>query len=117
MTFATDMSSMALQLLTDFGRAVTCTRVTEGAYNPSTSETLAGTTTTFSGYGYPYPWTALEVDNEFILNTDMRMILSVTTKPQVGDTLVVDGSTYRIMNVGTITAQTSDVVYELQLRI
>ncbi len=117
MTFASDMQSLASSLLTEFGRAVTFSRYVEGEYNPMSSETGAGTATTYSAVAYPYPYNINEIDNQLILKRDIKLITYTTALPLVGDTVTLDTVVHRVMGVDIITAQSSNVVYELQLRI
>lgn len=116
MTFATRMQSTALNLLTKYGRSVTLTRVTEGTYNPETSDTGVSFTTTFSGYGHPSPYSVQELDNELILLTDIKLLFYSTTVPSIGDTASIDNLSYRVMSVQKLNAQGQNIVYILQLR-
>lgn len=117
MTFATNMQSVASRLLTKYGRVVTLTRVTEGAYNPSTSDAADGATITYSGVAHPSPYTVAEIATGTVTVGDVRLLIYTTTAPLIGDTAVVDTVTYRVMNVDRVSVQGQDIIYRLQLRI
>lgn len=115
--FSTSLSDAATSLLTNFGESVTFERVTEGSYNPSTSDVGASTTTTFTGYGHPGPFSNNEIDGELIRATDISLITKVSTEPQEGDTVTLSSTEYRVMSVTKLRAQGVNIVYRVQLRI
>lgn len=120
MSFATNMVALARRQLEAFGRTVNLVRVTEGAYNVATGATAAATTANYSAYGLPDGYNSLEVDGTSIRNSDIKLWLSTPTTgevPLVGDTATIDSVVHRIVNVGKITAQGSNLIYELQCRI
>lgn len=117
MTFATNLQGVALQLLTNYGRSISLQRVTEGAYNTSTSTLASGTTTSYSGYGHPSPYTSNELANVDLLSTDIKLILYSTTMPLVGDVVTIDSVIYRVLSVQKVNAQGVNIIYKLQLRV
>lgn len=117
MTFATNMQAVASNLLTKYGRSVSFSRTVEGAYNPATSDTGSGTTTSYTGLAHPVPYTVAEIATGVVTVKDVKLLTYCTTLPLIGDTAIVDGEVYRIMNVERVSAQGSNIVYRLQLRI
>ena len=120
MSLATNNIALARRLLTKYGRAISLTRVTEGVYNVATGATAASSTTNYSAKGYPDGYNSFEADGTLIRLNDTKLWISTPTTgevPEVGDTLVIDSKTLRIMNVGIINAQGVNVLYKLQCRI
>lgn len=116
MTFASDMYNMANTLLTTFGQSLTFTTYTMGSYSPSAGTLSVSSSSTYSAKGYPYPYKLYLVDGELIKHNDVQLIMTSTTVPKQKDTVVLDGSTYTVISVEKITAQGSNVAYNLQLR-
>lgn len=120
MSLSTTMIALARKQLEDKGRAVALVRVTEGAYDVTDGTVGAATTVNYSAYGLPDGYNSLEVDGTSVRNSDIKLWLSTPTTgevPLVGDTATIDSVVHRIVNVGKITAQGSDLIYELQCRI
>lgn len=119
MTAFTDgLTATALRLLTKYGEAVSLSKTVEGSYNTANGTVGAGTTTTYTGYGAPTSYDKTEVDGEIIKATDIRLILNKTsTVPEQGDTCVLNGTTYRVLDVKHTRASGVDIVYILQLRV
>ena len=120
MSLSTTMITLARTQLEDKGRAVSLERVTEGAYDVTDGTVGAATTVNYSAYGLPDGYNSLEVDGTSVRNSDVKLWLSTPTTgevPAVGDTATIDSVVHRIVNVGKITAQGSNVLYELQCRI
>ena len=116
--FSDEIKAVALDLLTEFGEAITFTRVTEGAYNPATLTTATGSTTTFSGYGVPTNYGTREVDLEIVQQSDIKLYVNATsTEPAVGDTVSIDSKDYRVLNIIKYAINSENVLYELQLRV
>lgn len=118
MSLGTRMATTALTLLTNYGEAVSFTRVVEGAYNVATSTTAAGTTTNFSGYGAPLNYTKQEIDGDNVKDTDILLIVNqVSSVPVPGDVVTINSIDYRVMNVDRTRANGVDVIFTLQLRV
>ena len=116
MSFASSLQAVAQSLLSTYGRSVTMTRVTEGEYDPQTSGVTTTSSTTYTGYGHPSPYSVAEIAGAGVLATDIKLMFYGTTTPLVGDTASIDSASYRIMNVQKISAQGSNIIYTLQLR-
>lgn len=117
MSFATNMQSTALRLLTTYGESVSFTRTVEGEYNPITSEAAPSVTSSYNGYGHPSPYNKNEIDGTVILASDVSLLSYLTTVPIVGDVATLDNVAHRVMNVQKIRAQGLNIIYRLQLRI
>lgn len=117
-TFSDEMAAVALELITEFGEAVTFTRTTEGAYNSATGTTASATTSNFAGVAVPQNYDSEEIDGTNILQSDLRLITNaVATRPEPQDQVSIDSVLYRVINVSRITVNSNDVAYELQVRV
>ena len=117
-TFSDEMAAVALDLIKEFGEAITVTKTAQGAYDPSTGTMGTGATTTVTGYGVPQNYTARDKDLESIEEGDVRLFINaVSTAPERGDTVTLDSVDYRVMEVTKYAINSSNVLYELQLRI
>lgn len=114
MSFADNMASV----LADLGEVVTITRVVEGSFDPTTGTSTPSTETTASAYGVAEPYNSSEIDGTNVLRTDAKITLSkISTRPEVGDTITMDGVTYRVMDVYPVRMSGSDIVYQVQGRV
>ncbi len=116
MSFASNMQATALRLLTKYGQAMSVSRVDEGAFVPSTGAVGSGSTTSFSGYGYPDAYTIDEIDNVTILATDIQLYIRVSQEIKVGDVIVFDGVDHRVMDAENINTQAQNIIYRCQIR-
>lgn len=120
MSLSTTMVALARKQLEDKGRAVALVRVTEGAYNVADGTVGAATTVNYSAYGLPDGYNSFEVDGTTVRNADVKLWLSTPTTgevPAVGDTATIDSVVHRVVNVGIVNTQATNVLYELQCRI
>ena len=116
-TFSDNLTTVAKNLLLQFGESVSFRREVEGVYDPATSTTGADTVTLYTGNAAPSKYSAFERRAEYIEQNDVKLLLEKTTEePQVGDTAVVTGLTHRVMMVSKTVAQGADIIYTLQLR-
>lgn len=70
-----------------------------------------------NAYGYPAGYASQDVDGTVVLASDIRLTLElITPRPRVGCMAVVNGTTYRVMNVRIVRKAGEDVVYVCQLR-
>jgi hypothetical protein len=119
-TFGIRMQGVATSLLSKYGDAtVTFTRVTPGAFIPTTGGAAAGSTLTYTSQGVSTNYNSQEINNTTILYTDLKYLIKVTTQtPAVNDTVVLeDGQTYRVMSVLQENVQDVDICWTVQLRI
>lgn len=119
MSFSTNLIAVARRLLNTYGEELTFTRVAEGAYDPSNGTVGAGSTTNYTADSAPVAYNANEVDNTTIKANDIGLWIEkpASETPAVGDTVVLNSATYRIINIETYRAQGTDIVYKAQLRL
>jgi hypothetical protein len=118
-TFAQRMQASATRLISKYGDApVTFTRITPGAFVPSTGAVGSGSTLTYVAQGVSSAFTSQEINGSTVLFNDLKYVIDVTTQvPAVNDTVVLSGVTYRIMSVITDSAQNTNICHTLQLRV
>ena len=111
-------SANAIRLLKAKGEAVQVTFPASPAFDPITGEAVTGgVPVVLNGYGYPSQYKAADVDGTVIKSGDVRLVLGVMdTRPVAGCAVLVDGVTYRAMNITAIRESGSDVLYIVQLR-
>jgi len=118
MSLAGTLTTIATQLITQFGEAVTFSREVPGEYNPETGETLPGDVVTYTAFGVPENYTSKEIDNVTIIQGDRKVTIYKTTLvPQVNDAITLNGADYRVMNVEQIRAQGQDIIFQMQVRV
>lgn len=103
----------------DFGRDVTLTQLTPGAYTSSSGASAAATTTNYSTRGLILGYRDHLVDGTLIKQGDRKGILKakdLTTVPAVGDKLTVGSVIYTIEHVKPNELGGTDFVYIVQLR-
>lgn len=116
--FSNEMAAVALELLTEFGEVVSFTREVKGAYDPDTLSIPTLSTITFSGYSVPVNYGAGEIDREIIQQSDIKLYVNaMSTIPEIGDTVLLNSVSYRVLNVIKYRVSGSTVLYELQVRI
>jgi len=91
------LSASATTLITKFGRQLTYTRTTKGAYDSATG-TTSDTTSTFQKYGCVFDYSETEVNGGTILQGDRR-VLSEPHEYQVNDTVSIDSKDYRVISI------------------
>jgi len=115
-SFYSNLAAVATRLLTDKGQSLTFTRQVTNFFNPATGkdETYE---TTIAGNGAAFDYHRTEVDGTRIQKGDIRLLFEATTSaPAIGDTTVVDGAAYRVMDVTPTSPGGTVVLYEIQLR-
>lgn len=108
----------AIRLLKAKGEAVQVTFPASPAFDPVTGDAAAGgVPVVLDGYGYPGQYKAAEIDGTVIKSGDVRLVLGVLdTRPVAGCSVLVDGVTYRAMNITAIREAGHDVLLIVQLR-
>tara|TARA_R110000823_G_scaffold203197_2_gene334053 strand:+ start:1247 stop:1597 length:351 start_codon:yes stop_codon:yes gene_type:complete len=115
MTFAYgSLATKAATLITKFGRQLTFTRTTKGAYNTVTG-TKADTTSVFSNYGCVFDYVASEVNGSTILQGDRR-ILSEPYSYLVNDSVSLDGKVYVVVSISENKPADTLLSVDLQVR-
>jgi hypothetical protein len=121
MSIAT-MPATALRLLTKYGKSVTFTRVTQGAYDPATS--TAPTTTTSTAVkalveDYNKQTDGAAFVNGLVLEGDKKVTVAATAlgfTPTPGDQVGFDGGVLTVKNVKATFAGEVAATYELHVR-
>ncbi len=117
-TFSNEMDALALELLTEFGEAVSFTRTTEGAYDSATGTTGTSSDLVFTGFGSPQDYDTKDIDGLLVEEGDVKLYVNATsTSPARGDAVTLDSKVYRVMRVRRFAINSADVLYELQIRI
>ena len=112
------MVATARGLLDSLGETITFTRVVESAFDPTDGSVTNGTPVVYTAACAPTQYSKQEIDETLILSNDIRLIIEkpASETPTQGDTCVVDSITYRLMDVTTIRAQGTNILYIAQLR-
>jgi len=93
----TGLQSSAKALLEKFGRQLTFTRTTKGAYSASSGQT-SDSTSTFQKYCCVFDYLASEVNGGTIQQGDRR-ILSEAHEYEINDEVSLDSKTYRVISI------------------
>ena len=111
-------AAQAAKLLDKFGEAVTITFAGNPAFDPITGEPATPTAdTSYTAKGYAGKYFSADIDGSVIQANDIRLILEIIAqRPERGCTALVDGTTYRVMDVQAIRKTGVDVIYICQLR-
>lgn len=104
-------------LINDFGDAGSFTRVTQGAIDQATGEQSPSTTTPINGTITPIlRYMNNEINGESVLRTDGYVYFS-GGEIEVGDTAVLNGETFRAVDVAKLKSVSGTLVYQkVQLR-
>lgn len=118
--FSDNMAAIATSLITEFGETCSFSRNVLGTYDPSTSTSTIGSTTTFSGVCFQDAYNTAELDGSIsIERSDIKLLVSPIATgeaPSISDTVTFSSVTYRIMNVDETTTNGVTVLFELQVR-
>jgi len=108
------LEKTAERLIKKFGAEYTFTRTTKGAYDPATG-TTSDTTSTFTKSGVLFDYSDSDIGDQTILAGDRRLLAEAHTY-EVGDTLVVDGSTFRVVSISNNQPAGTLLSADLQIR-
>lgn len=113
------LSSDFADVLSELGEPATVTRVVSGGvYDPATGGATPSVTESFTAYAVAEPYDTSEIDGTNILRTDSKITLSkIDQRPEVSDTITMDGRVYRVMMVYPVRFSGADVVYQVQGRV
>lgn len=111
-------AATAQRLLERFGRAVTLTRKTPGAYDPATGAPGAGTTATHAGTAALFDYQQKDIDGTHIRVGDQRAYIApdLAVTPQTGDTLTVGGDTWSVIASRPLAPAGVIVLHDVQVR-
>lgn len=117
MSFYSDMAATALELLTEFGAAVTLPRTTGGSIDPIDGYTVAGSDASVTTTGLLLPYKDSMIDGTRILSGDKELVLSNEQAPLPSDKPTIGGENWSIVSIKTIKPDAATpVVYFCQLR-
>jgi len=118
MTFYSRMAATALRLLTKFGKPVTLTRTSGGAYSPVTGPILAGTDASVTTTGLIKPYPNRLIDGTRIQSGDREIVLSSEHTPLMDDKPNIGGQVWNIINIKTVKPDdATPVVHFVQVRL
>jgi hypothetical protein len=111
------IAQTAATLLARYGEPVTITFPVVGDYDAITGEPAPAPDQILSATGVGYTG-QYNLHDELgpISAGDIRLVLSLATRPMNGCLAAVDGATYRVVDVTTVRKSGADVVYICQLR-
>ena len=108
----------ALSLIAKYGKSITLTTVTAGAYNPSTGvSTPTEVAATVKAIIEEYNGWAIA--NNLVEAGDKKVSIAASAlaaRPSPTDKLTIDGKIYTIVSVKAYSSGTQDALYELQAR-
>jgi hypothetical protein len=122
MSLDTTIPPLALTLIAKYGKTITYTRVTQGAYDPATGLTSAGAAaTTMKALVEDYQKQAdgAAFVNGLVLEGDKKITAaskSFTAVPVPGDRVTVETNVLTVKNVKTTYAGEVAALYELHVR-
>jgi len=116
MSFYDDMAAVALELLDEFGQAVTLPRTTGGSVDPITGIVTPGTDASVVTTGLLKPYPDAMIDGARILSSDRELVLSDEQVVNPTDKPLIDGEEWSIVNIKTINPAGTVVCYFVQVR-
>lgn len=108
------LAKTATNLLAKYGRGLTFTRTSKGAYDPATGKT-SDTTSTFTKNCVLFDYRDADINGQTILAGDRRAVAEAHTY-QVGDTVAIGSDTFRVISVSNNQPGDTALVSELQIR-
>jgi hypothetical protein len=108
------LQNSATALLQKFGRQLTFTRTTKGAYSAATG-TTSDSTATFDKYCCVFDYSASEINNGTIQQGDRR-ILSEPYEYELNDTVSLDSKVYRVIGISENKPAGTLLSVDLQVR-
>jgi hypothetical protein len=108
------LQSSASALLQKFGRQLTFTRSTKGSYNPATGK-AAETISTFTKYACIFDYSNADIGTLTIEAGDRRLLAEFADY-NVGDTVSIDGSVYRVVSISANQPASTGLSVDLQVR-
>lgn len=108
----------AVEIISDLGKSVTWTSV-QATYNESSGSVTASDTPYTVAASPPEPYSVRMVDGSTILATDFRLTIAardLTFTPKVGDKVLVDTDTFRVVGLTRIYSGDLVCTWEAQCR-
>jgi hypothetical protein len=121
MAFYDEMAVMALELITEFGQAVTLRDTVRGGYNPSTGETTPDTISEQTAQGILLDFTGQEFQTNSVIKVgDKKLKIAasgLSTPPALLSKVVIQGKVWSIVPpLKEINPAGTPLLYELQVR-
>jgi hypothetical protein len=108
------VKSTASSLLSKFGQQLTFTRTANSTYDPDTG-TATTSSSTYTKYACAFDYTDRERAEGTIQAGDRRLLAEGHTY-EIGDSVSLNGDTYRIVNISNIQPGDTAVACNLQIR-
>lgn len=108
------MQATSTRLLTENGLPYAVTR--KGAISMQGGKEVHQPDRAFTASGVRVDYDPKEIDGEFILAADVRIVFSAEPELLVGDLVNVDGKQYRILRPNPIKPRALVISYRAQLR-
>jgi len=115
MAFYDDMQDVATELLTEFGKSITFSRITK-TFNKITGKNTTATTATTATVGVEIPINQRLVDGTRIQSGDRSLIIDASYAPVMADTVSLSGETWSIVEIQPIKPADTVIAYRLQVR-
>ena len=112
MTFYSELAEVAVELLTEFGQAVTLTRTTGKSIDPVTGDITAGTSDDQETIGVIKPYSESLIDGTLIQVGDKEAIIMATIAPLTSDRI----NGMQIIKIIKINPAGTVLVYKVQVR-
>jgi hypothetical protein len=112
MTFYSELAEVAVELLTEFGQAITLTRTTGKSIDPVTGAITPGTSDNQPTIGVIKPYAKNLIDGTLIQVGDKEVILSPAIAPLTSDTI----NGMQVVNITEINPAGTVLVYKVQVR-
>lgn len=109
------LQSTATRLIEKFGRDLTFARQTQGAYNPATGQT-SNTGSTFTKKCVVSDFSDMSNTTQGVEVMGDVKLLALNGDYVVDDTVTIDGSVYRVVDVKEIKPSETQMYCELRVR-
>lgn len=110
----TALNKSADRLIQRFGKSYTFTRTKKGTFDPATGKTT-DTTSTFTKFACIFNYDESEVNGQSVLQSDRRLLAQPHTY-EVGDTVVINSETFRVVSIQQTQPSDTSVAVNLQVR-
>ena len=116
MSFYDEMAEVAVELLTEFGAGVIITRTSGGSINPVTGVEVAGSVQTFTPKGILKSYPDNLIDGTRITASDRMLIIDASVKPEITDTITVQGEEWPLQEITASNPAGTPLVYFLRVK-
>lgn len=119
MTFYSEMSQTAQEMIAEFGRSVVLRRNNEGVYNPLTDTVTGSNATDITISAVFTDFKEKDIDGTLILRGDKQVLfaaVSLVPAPENNDILIDGADEYRIIELMAIQPGDTALIYKVQVR-